>query len=141
MIEDSAVRDWARGRLLAELTDSRDTVEEIMASDELQSFMISDSKEAKERCGTSTLRSFIVKMESAALQNAKLASSVQKIKKARCVARRVTGVDRIRGVFGRSCGEAVSRTRWHGKKKNIETHPPRSTSHPFAPLSFPENLR
>ena len=118
MIEEDAEWDWARGRLLAELTDSLDTVEEIMASDELQSFMINDSKEAKERCGISTLRSFIVKMDSAAHVNTKLASSVRKIKKGtRCIARRVTGVDRIRGVFGRSCGEAVSRTRWHGKKK------------------------
>ena len=94
MIVEDAEWDWARGRLLAELTDSLDTVEEIRASDELQSFMINDSKEAKERCGIS-------KMDSAAHLNTKLASSVRKIKKARDALLDGYWVDRLRGVFGR----------------------------------------
>ena len=42
MIEEDAGLDLARGRLLVELTDSLETVEEIMASGELQPFMTND---------------------------------------------------------------------------------------------------
>ena len=57
------------GTRASEVTESLETVEEIMAADELQPFMINDSKETKERCGIPTLRSLIVKTDSAAHMN------------------------------------------------------------------------
>ena len=58
-----------------------------MASDELQSFMINDSKEAKERCGISTLRSWLgCPSEYEARQQCP-----EDQKGTRCFARRVTG--------------------------------------------------
>ena len=57
-----------------------------MASDELQSFMINDSKEAKERCGISTLRSW----HGCPSEHEARQQCPEDQKGTRCIARRVT---------------------------------------------------